>query len=102
ALTLPITEFGNTGASAQDPLLKKSQTKDGTFMYPPEWGTINITKTKDNPLIDKGDIPDGVAPAHIECRFSKSKATIYIYPIKDANTADFKKKYEAISDATND
>jgi hypothetical protein len=80
----------------------KTFTQDGySFKYPPSWGTIKFSNVKAQALDNPTDIPDGVAPAHVECRFSQSKAEIYFYPVKDAQTADFKKKYAVVSEAAN-
>ena len=81
----------------------KSFTQDGySFKYPPGWAEVKFSTVKAQALDNPTDIPDGVAPAHVECRFSQSKAEIYIYPIKDAQSADFKKKYAVVSEATSD
>ncbi|HEY9718565.1 MAG TPA: hypothetical protein V6C69_13925 [Trichormus sp.] len=81
----------------------KTFTQDGySFKYPPAWGKVRFSTVKAQALDNPTDIPDGVAPAHVECRFSQSKAELYFYPIKDAQTPDFKKKYAVVSQATND
>jgi len=87
-------------AIAIDP--KVSETKEGKFAYLPEWGSIQIKTVKDSPLLDPDDKPDGIAPAHIECTFTKSKATIYVYPIESASSPAFQKRYKVVVDALRD
>lgn len=69
------------------------------FNYPQSWGSANAKKVAALALASPGDVPDDVAPEHMEISFSKSKAAICFYPVKDSASSAFKKKYGVVSDS---
>ncbi|HSI16009.1 MAG TPA: hypothetical protein VK961_28430 [Chthoniobacter sp.] len=45
------------------------------------------------------DIPEGVAPAHIEIQFGKDQGRLWIFPATDSGVKDFRKAYPTHADA---
>lgn len=45
------------------------------------------------------DIPEGVAPAHIEIHFGKDQGRLWIFPTTDSGVKDFRKAYPTHADA---
>jgi len=81
---------------------KDFQQEGYSFKYPQSWGDVKFSKVAAQALDSPTDIPDDVAPAHVECRFSASNSEIYIYPLKGVQSPDFKKKFPVVTEATQD
>jgi hypothetical protein len=97
-LSLLVIAFAGFNASAFAQPMNNFKQEGYKFNYPQSWGTANAKKVAAQALLSPDDVPDGVAPAHLEVSFSKSKAAICFYPVKDAMTPGFKKKYQVVTD----
>jgi hypothetical protein len=51
------------------------------------------------PLTTPTDIPEGVAPAHVEIQFGKDQGTVWVFPTTDSGVKDFRKAYPTHADA---
>ena len=45
------------------------------------------------------DIPEGVAPAHVEVQFGKAQGKLWIFPTTDRGVKDFRAAYPPHADA---
>lgn len=50
-------------------------------------------RVKALPLAPPTDIPEGVAPAHVEVQFGKTQGKLWIFPTTDAGVKDFRAAY---------
>jgi hypothetical protein len=69
--------------------------QDVSIAPPKTLGAWKMTTVSAYPLQYPTDTPEGADPEHSEFHFPKSKATLYVYAIKNSTSLDFRKKFPA-------